>query len=185
MQELNLNTVEYEEFIIENGELTTEAKKRYQQLLEIQRDGNVIYICHPRHILEQGTYITDGKTKDIVEVDWDKINFEQMKSYNDYGKFSIVEQICQRRKNQFTHVQKKANHMLKKYKQLDITEFSYPLVITEEIMDLRGPGSTLLVRGIISFNQNGLKIAFNPEFEKTLSTEKESIWSKALKFSDN
>lgn len=105
-----------------------------------------------------------------------------MLGINDYGEYSIVEQPCYRVHNQFTYLMKKASHMIKKYRSLGLTEFSYPFVILEAGYDQSGKPE-YFVRGIISCNQNGFRIASNLLAMKELP--KESVWQKALRFSDN
>lgn len=172
--------LEYEELEMNNGDFSESSTERLNALLTIRKDGNVIYLCHPRHLFD--TLLENPDTKEIESVDFDSINVERMLSINDFGRYSIVEQICCRANNQFTYLMRKSSHMIKKYRNQGATQFSYPFAILEECYDERGQVS-YFVRGIICCNQTGFKVAFNPAAIKELP--KESIWEKALRFGDN
>lgn len=184
MQELELTSIKYEEFIECDGAISEEGIQRLKEILTIHKDGNVLYICHPRHIFQFGTIVENFNTKEIEEVDWDKIDFEQMLRYQDYGKYSMVEQICNRKNNAFTYLQKRAKHMMKRYKSFGTEDFHYPLVILEEKYST-DENKEFIIRGIVSCHKDGFNIAFNPQVKDDLVREKESIWQKALKFGDN
>ncbi len=154
--------------------------EKLKAMLSIQTEGNLIYLCHPRHLFDELT--EDSETKMITEVDWDSINVEKMIQYNDFGRYSIVEEICYKRKNQFDYLQRKAAHMMKKYQEKGYKEWSYPIAILEEV-DHGLSAPTYFARGIVNFNQSGISFAFNPIAVKELP--KESIWQKGLKFGDN
>ena len=126
--------------------------------------------------------IVDPNTKEITHADFNSINVQKMMSLKDFGRYSIVEQICSTRDNQFTYIMKKASHMMLKYQKDGISQFSYPFVILEEIYN---PFETpqYFVRGIIKCSQKGFSIAFNPLALKT--TPSESVWQKGLRFGDN
>lgn len=180
MNNNGLIQLEYDFLESENNEFTVESLKKLKALLTIRRDGNIIYICHPKHLFE--SIIEDVDTKEIKYVDFDSINVKKMIELNDYGHYSIVEQICSTTNNQFTYIMKKASHMMKKYKEIGLSQFSYPFVILEQIYN----GSTepqYYVRGIINCSQNGFSLAFNPLATKELPQE--SVWQKALRFGDN
>lgn len=180
MESNNLVQLEYEPLNWENNTFDAESLKKLTALLKIREEGNVIYICHPKHLFEVMT--EDPDTKQIRYVDFDSINVKKMIRLNDFGHYSIVEQICSKEKNQFTYIMKKASHMIKKYQEEGVPQFSYPFAILEETYG--GPGEPqYFVRGIINCNQEGFSLAFNPLAIKTLP--KESVWQKALRFSDN
>lgn len=80
LEEINYDIVECKENVF-----SEEAKEKIADLLTIKRDGNIILLCHPRHVFEAVS--EDFNTKVIEKVDWNSINIEQMKKYNDYGKF--------------------------------------------------------------------------------------------------
>lgn len=180
MNNNNLIQLEYDFLESENNEFTIESLEKLKALLTIRRDGNVIYICHPKHLFE--SMVEDVDTKEIKCVDFDSINVKKMIELNDFGCYSIVEQTCSRRNNQFTYIMKKASYMIKRYEEKGISQFSYPFAILEEIYN----GSAepqYFVRGIVNCSQNGFSLAFNPLATKELP--KESIWQKALRFGDN
>ncbi len=180
MNNNNLIQLEYDFLECENDEFTVESLEKLKALLTIRKDGNVIYICHPKHLFE--SMVEDVDTKEIKYVDFNSINVQKMFELNDFGHYSIVEQICSRRNNQFTYIMKKASHMLKKYQEMGVSQFSYPFVILEEIDNgLAEP--QYFVRGIVNCSQKGFSIAFNPLAMKELPHE--SIWQRALRFGDN
>lgn len=180
MDSNNLVQLEYEPLDWENNNFNSESLEKLKTLLSIRKEGNVIYICHPKHLLE--VIIEDPNTKKIRYADFDNINVEKMIRLNDFGRYSIVEQICSRKNNQFTYIMKKASHMINKPREEGSPKFSYPFVILEEIYN-ELEETQYFVRGIINCSQEGLSLAFNPLAIKTLP--RESIWQKALKFGDN
>lgn len=180
MDSNNLVQLEYESLDWENGNFTAESLEKLTALLKIRKEGNVIYICHPKHLFE--AMKEDPDTKKIKYVDFDSINVEKLIKINDFGRYSIVEQICSKTNNQFTYVMKKSSNMIKKYQEEGVSNFSYPFVILEEI-DNGVEEPQYFVRGIINCSQEGFSLAFNPLAIKTLP--KESVWQKALRFGDN
>lgn len=147
---------------------------KLKAMLSIRIDGDVIYLCHPRHLFD--ILVEDPETKMIQGVDWDSINVEKMMKYNDFGKYSAVNQ------NQFGYLQKRATHMMKKYKEVGHSEWNYPIAILEE-KDNGSSTPTYFARGIINFSQEGVSLVFNPLAVKEIP--KESIWQKGLRFGDN
>lgn len=180
MDSNNLVQLEYEPLAWENGNFSAEASEKLAALLKIRKEGNVIYICHPHHLLDK--CVEDTDTKQLNMVDFDSINVEKMLQCNDFGRYSIVEQICSKNNNQYTYFLRRASHMIKKYKEQGVTQFSYPLVVLEEISN-GFDKPQYFVRGIINCSQDGFSLAFNPLAIKALP--KESIWQKALRFGDN
>lgn len=172
--------LEYEDLEMNNGVLSESAKEKLQALLTIYCEGNVIYICHPRHLF--GTLEENANTKEIVSVDLDSMNVDKMLSIGDYGRYSIVEQLCSKSNNQFTYLMKRVSHTIKKYRSTGAINFSYPLVILEEKYS-QFTGFDYFVRGIISCNQDGIRIAFNPLAMRELP--KTSTWEKGLRLGDN
>jgi len=176
----NLVQLKYESLDWENGNFNAESLEKLTALLKIRREGNVIYICHPKHLFEVMT--EDPDTKEIKHVDFDSINIEKLIKTNDFGRYSIVEQICSPKNNQFTYIMKKASHMIRRYQEKGVSKFSYPFVILEEIYNgVEGP--QYFVRGIVNCSQEGFSLAFNPLAIK--DSPKESVWQKALRFGDN
>lgn len=180
MNNNNLIQLEYDFLECENNEFTAESLEKLKALLTIRKNGNVIYICHPKHLFEN--MLEDVDTKEIKYVDFDSINVQKMIEFNDFGRYSIVEQICSKRNNQFTYIIKKASHMMKKYQEKGVSHFSYPFVILEEIYN-GAAESQYFVRGIVNFSQKGFSLVFNPIAIKELPQE--SIWQKSLRFGDN
>ena len=115
MDSNNLVQLEYESLDWENGNFTAESLEKLTALLKIRKEGNVIYICHPKHLFE--AMKEDPDTKKIKYVDFDSINVEKLIKINDFGRYSIVEQICSKTNNQFTYVMKKSSNMIKKYQE--------------------------------------------------------------------
>lgn len=180
MDSNNLVQLVHEPLYWENNNFNAESLEKLMALLTIRKEGNVIYICHPKHLFE--VMKEDPDTKEIRYVDFNSINVEKMIRINDFGRYSIVEQICSKKSNQFTYIMKKAYHMIKKYREEGVPQFSYPFVILEKIYN--GPEEPqYFVRGIVTCSQEGFSLAFNPLAIKKLP--KESVWQKALQFGDN
>lgn len=180
MNSNNLVQLIYEPLSWENGNFTSESLEKLMALLEIRTEGNRVYICHPKHLFE--VMEEDPDTKEIRYIDFDSINVEKMVRLNDFGCYSIVEQICYKKNNQFTYIMKKALHMIKKYQKEGVSQFSYPFAILEEIYnEVEGP--QYFVRGLVNCSQEGFSLVFNPLAIKKLPQE--SIWQKGLRFGDN
>lgn len=180
MNKNNLTQLEYDFLECESNEFTAESLEKLKTLLTIRTEGNMIYICHPSHLFE--TMLEDSNTKEIKYVDFDNINVQKMINLNDFGRYSIIDQISPKKNNQFTYITKKASHMIKKYQEKGVSHFSYPFAILEEInSELSEP--QYFVRGIIKCNQKGFSLAFNPLAVKELPQE--SVWQKALRFGHN
>lgn len=180
MEMNNLTQLEYENLEWADNNFNANSMEKLKSLLMIKKDGDKIYICHPRHLLN--SMEEDSKTKEIKYVDFDDIDVEKMIRYNDFGCYSMVEQLCSKKNNQYTYILKKASHMIKKYQQEGVSQFSYPFVILEEI-NKQCEEPQYSVRGIVSCNQKGFSIAFNPKAIKTMT--KESVWQKGLRLGDN
>lgn len=174
LEEINYDIVECKENVF-----SEEAKEKIADLLTIRRDGNIILLCHPRHVFERVS--EDFNTKVIEKVDWNSINIEQMEKYNDYGKFSMVSQCLEN--NQFRYLKNKARHMIKKYKDLGIERFSFPIAIVEGVYDFSRDDYDYYARGIICVTKNGFALGKNPNY--TFGNHKESIWEKPLRMGDN
>lgn len=175
METNSLEVLSYEscEWNQQNG------SSKLKAMLSIRTEGNVIYLCHPRHLFD--VLVEDPKTKMVQGIDWDSINVEKMKQYNDFGKYSIVEENSKGH-NQFNYLQKRAAHMIKKYKEMGHSEWNYPIAILEEI-DNGSSIPTYFARGIVNCNQEGISLAFSPVAVKEIPNE--SIWQKGLRFGDN
>ena len=170
----------YEPLYWGNANFNAESLEKLMALLKIRTEGNIIYICHPKHLFEVMEENPD--TKEIKYVDFDSINVEKMFRLNDFGRYSIVEQIFSKKNNQLTYIMKKASHMIKKYQKEGVSQFSYPFAILEEIYNgVEEP--QYFVRGLVNCSQEGFSLVFNPLAIKELPQE--SIWQKALRFGDN
>ena len=180
METNSLEVLSYESCGWSQQNDNTVIDEKLKAMLSIQTEGNVIYLCHPRHLFEVLT--EDPETKMVQGIDWDSINVEKMMGYNDFGKYSIVEEICYKKNNQFGYLQKRATHMIKRYKEMGHSEWNYPIAILEEIDNGTNP-PTYFARGIINYSQEGISLAFNPIAVKEIP--KESIWQKGLRFGDN
>lgn len=180
MEENNLTPLEYDILEWENHDFTDSSKEKLNAMLTITKEGNAIYICHPRHVFDE--MVEDSDTKEVKSVNFDSINIDKMKQYNDFGCYYIVQQICSKSNNQFTYLMRRTTHMIKKYQSDGLSQTSYPLAIIEEIDNGIEPAQ-YFARGIISCNQDGFSLAFNPLMNKTLP--KESVWQKGLRFGDN
>ncbi len=148
-----LEKIEYKEINYE-GALPLEAITEIKDLLTITKENSLLYICHPRHIFER--IIEDDKTKIIIGVDWDSINTSLITKYDDYGRFSIVDEYFRSGKDQFTYVNKRFTNMLKKYSSKGNNDFTYPLAIIEEEKDRITNEKTYIPRGIICAKQGGV-----------------------------
>lgn len=171
-----LVTLEYESLEWEDHNFSTSSLEKLRALLTIRKEGNVIYICHPKHLFD--VMEEDPDTKEIKAVDFNRINVERMLQRKDFGRYSIVQQICCKRNNQFTYLWKRASHMIRKYQEEGTPQFSYPLAILEESNSDDGK-KQYFVRGIVSFHQEGVLLAFNPLAVK--ECPRESVWQKGLR----
>lgn len=179
--ERKLEEVNYECIECPNKQFSSEALEKLQGILTIRRDGNIIFLCHPRHIFESVS--EDFDTKIIDKVDWESINIKMMKEYNDYGKFSMVDQMCSRNKNQFTYLKGKAKHMMERYNKLGIENKAYPIAVVEGVYDARTDQYNYYARGIICATKNGFALGKSPNY--FYFDKKESVWQKALRMGDN
>lgn len=178
---INLEEINYDIVECPENTFTEEAKDKLAELLTIRRDGNIIILCHPRHIFDAVS--EDFDTKVIEKVDWNSINIDKMKQYNDYGEYSMVSQLCDGNNNQFTYLSKKARHMMKRYKDLGTENMSYPLAVIEGVYDIQADTYEYYARGIICITQNGFAVGKGPNYISL--GHKESIWEKALRIGDN
>lgn len=179
--EINLEEINYELVECPNNRFTEEAKEKIKELLTIKVEGNSIYLCHPRHVFEGIS--EDFETKVISKVDWNSINIEMMKRYNDYGEFTIVEQLCYKNNNQYSYLSKRVKHMMKKYQDLGIEKFACPIAVVEEAYEEPENTSKYFARGIICATKNGFALGTAPNY--TYSRKKESVWEKGLRLGDN
>jgi len=181
MQEFKLEEINYDIVECPDKKFTEEALEKFQGILTIQKDGNIILICHPRHIFDGLS--EDFDTKIINKVDWESINIEKMQKYNDYKEFSMVEQLCIPAKNQFAYLKKKARHMMKRYNELGIETFSYPFAIIEGVYHSQTDEYEYYARGILCATKNGFALGYNPNYIHIAG--KESVWQKSLRMGDN
>lgn len=181
MNDVNLIEVQYEQIPIINGKVDEEAMEKLNVLLTIYKDGNVIYLCHPKHLFEH--YVENKETKEISMVDWNGIDINRMFHVNDYGHFSMVEQCYSSGRYNYQYLRKKSSHMMRKYLSEGKVEMVYPFVVLEEIYNSSDNTSEYFVRGMICCNQDGFQIAFNPKNDKKVLHE--SVWEKGLRMGDN
>lgn len=144
-----LEKIKYEEINCE-GTLPLETVTEIKDLLTLTKENNLLYICHPRHIFER--IIEDDKTKVVTDVDWNSININLISRYDDYGRFSIIDEYFRSGKDQFTYVNKRFTNMLRKYSSKGNNNFTYPLAIIEEEND--NNEKKYIPRGIICAKQN-------------------------------
>lgn len=174
----NLVTLEYTPLDWEEKSFSARSLEMLEALLTIRKEGNLIYICHPKHIFDM--YVEDGNTKEVKRVNFRCLNVERMFKYNDCGRYSMVDQMCSKTNNQLTYLLKRASHMIKKQQQAGLS-LSYPLAVLEE--DHSDFEVRYIARGIVSCDEKGIRVAFNPEVIKTPA--KETVWQKGLRFGDN
>lgn len=174
MENNGLEKLEYEQLQWNENSFDDSSANKLQAMLSIWKDGNIIYLCHPNHLFDAKTDNYD--TKEIAAINWDNINIEKMMKYNDFGRFSMVDQLSPKGVNQFNYLFKKVSHMLKEDPQhicsLAILEESYG----------QDQEPRYFVRGIVSCSKDGILLAFNPAAAKTNPYEKSSVWQKGLRF---
>lgn len=180
MSSNELLAMEYGFLEREDNGFTNESIDKLKALLTIRNDGDMIYICHPKHLFDN--MIEDSETKEIEYVDLESINVQRMFDVGDYGHFSMVEQVCNRGNSPLKYIIKKAAHMMKRYKEKGVPQYTYPFVVLEEISH-GSEEPTYFVRGIVTCDVNGLYLAFNPLAVKKLPNE--SVWEKGLRLGDN
>lgn len=181
MDNFNLMEVKYAQIPIIEGQIDDKNKEIFNAILTIYKGGNVIYLCHPRHLFEH--YVENKDTKEISAVDWDSIDVDKMFQINDYGKYSEVEQFHSSGSYNYKYLLKRGSHMMKKYLNEGKVEMVYPFAVLEEIYNSSNHTFDYFVRGIICCNQDGFQIAFNPQNNKRALHE--SIWEKGLRMGDN
>ncbi len=170
-----LEKVEYNDVKC-NGSLSLSTITEIKDLLTINDDGNLLYICHPRHIFEN--LEEDKETKIITSVDWDSINISLLAKYDDYGRFSVIDQYFRNSKNQFAYLNRRFSKMLKKYHENGNENFAYPLAIIEKVKE-NDDNSSYIPRGIVCAKQDGLMIC------NKMSNENINTWQKTLRFKNN
>lgn len=168
-----LKKIQYDD--IECGEaLATEAIDAIRELITISNDKNLLYICHPRHVFEN--IEEDRETKVITAVDFDSLNFSLMTRYDDYGRFSILNQFYNKGNNQFTYLNKRFSNMLRKYRDKGQENMVYPLAIIEEERSPFDNSCTYVPRGIICAKQDGILVYNNVKENQ----DKVNPWQKTL-----
>lgn len=161
IDDINVVTVDYEQFDVINGNVNHKLKDKLDELLMIYNAGNIIYICHPVEIFQY--LVTDKSTKQPIYVDWDSIDAIKMFNSKSYERISMSEQMFSSGLINRRYIDKKGFEMMRKYLGEGYPEYVYPFVIVEEVENRRGPNQ-YVVRGIICKNQDGYQIAFNPQF---------------------
>ena len=162
-----------------NGSLATEAIDAIRELITISDDRNLLYICHPRHIFER--IEEDKETKVITAVDFDSLNFSLMTRYDDYGRFSILNQFYNKGNNQFTYLDKRFSNMLRKYRAKGKEDLAYPLAIIEEERSSFDGSCIYIPKGIICAKQNGILVYNNVKDKQ----DKMNSWQKTLQMNSS
>ncbi len=176
-----MDNINYNIYESEGKTFTDEAKDKLKELLTIRRDGNILFLCHPRHIFDE--IEEDRETKCIERVKWDSINISKMKQYNDYGKYSMVEQLCSPTDNQITYLKKRVTSGLEKCQREGIENPLLPIAVVEGVYDSKKDDYTYYARGIVCATKKGFLLGKSPNY--VYMGAKESIWQKALRISDN
>lgn len=177
----NLEDVNYDIVECPNKRFTAEAKDKLEEVLTIRRDGNIIILCHPRHVFDG--IKEDAETRFIDRVDWDSINIEKMKEQNDYGKYSMVEQLCTPNHSQFTYFKKRVKHVMENCHSKGIDNPICPVAIIEGVYNTQTDSYNYYARGIICATKNGYAFGKSPNY--VYLGHKESVWEKALRMGDN
>lgn len=133
-------------------------------------DNNIVFICNPNHIF----------TVDINEeksyINWNDIDVEKMFKANDFKMF--VTSNCSQASN---YVQSRLKQQIQEVKKENKeTAVSYLAVIEQYCVD----GEYFyLVRGLIRKDVNGYSLAFNPEYEKSLTPnhDTQNVYTKKRK----
>ena len=173
-----LKKIQYDD--IECGEaLATEAIDAIRELITISNDKNLLYICHPRHVFEN--IEEDRETKVITAVDFDSLNFSLMTRYDDYGRFSILNQFYNKGNNQFTYLDKRFSNMLRKYRAKGKEDLAYPLAIIEEERSSFDGSCIYIPKGIICAKQNGILVYNNVKDKQ----DKMNSWQKTLQMNSS
>lgn len=175
-----LLSVDYELLEREDGRFSYESIDKLKALLTIRNDGDMIYICHPKHLFDN--MLENGETKEVQYVDLNSINIQRMFDMGDYGHFSMVEQLCISGNAPLKYIMKKSAHMMKRYQEKGVPQYTYPFVVLEGTYH-GSEEPTYFVRGIITCDMNGFYLAFNPLAVKKLPNE--SVWEKGLRLGDN
>lgn len=170
-----LDILKYEDLPVVMGKLDSTAMEKMKEMLMLHDEGNVIYICHAKHAFD--FLIEDQDTKRINAVDWDSVNVSKMKSYRDYGEYSMMKQMFNKKDNQYTYLYNRARHFMNKYRESD-SQMQYPLAIIEEKYY-----GECVARGIISCSQDGFHLAFSPKIIRKWPNE--NVWQKGLRMGDN
>ncbi len=178
---LGLEEINYDVVECEGNKFTEEAKDKLEELLTIRRDGNIILLCHPRHVFDK--IKEDNETKLISKVNWDSINIEKMEQANDFGRYSMVEQICSREDNQFTYLQKRVCHAMEVSQDRGVEKPICPVAIIEGVYSEQKYEYDYYARGILCATKNGFAFGKSPNY--VYLGHKESIWEKSLRFGDN
>ncbi len=138
-----------------NDNLYDNAREQIIDLLKISGEENLLYVAHPRHIFSN--IVEDKRTKLITKVDWNSVDMERMTRFDDYGKFSLFDQIY-RSNNQFSYLNNRFSNMLRKYRIKGNSELVYPLAIVEQVRGTITGMSSFVPRGIICAKQDGILI---------------------------
>lgn len=174
--------LDYESLELKDGALTPDGLVKIRDLVKVSVEGNIIYICNPKHVFD--CLEIELATKTVLSVDLNSVNVPRMKGIGQFGQFSIVEQLCSKDNNQLAYLYKHSNHMLKKYREQGQVLYSSPYAIIEEhIVPSIEQKEQYSVRGIINFTQDGISIAYCPSFNRTFP--KSSVWEEGLSISGN
>lgn len=152
------------QYDVDNEKSYSQMKTEIEDILSITDENSFLYICHPRHAFR--TLEEDKETKLITDVDWNSLDMELVTKFDDYGKFSILDQYFHSNKNQFTYLRKRFSKMLKSYFENGNEQFVYPLAVIEEKRDKLTNKSSYTPRGIICARQGGIMVCSREKAKK-------------------
>lgn len=155
---------------LENNE---DGKKKIEEMLSVRHDGHCIYICHPNDLFVPDLITCDNK--EIKNINWDDIDVYELSSVGDYKLFYLPDWEAV-----FKYVNNHLEHDLKTLLKNKSKSIVSHLAVVEKY-NYNGEDN-YLVRGIIRRDNEGYSLAFNPEYEKTISS---SVCDKSQRFIGN
>ena len=168
-----VSSLKYKRIQYKKGEgFSKEGQELFNDMLSVIDDGHCIHICHPNHLFN--TKYVIGTSLDFDRINWDDIDIDKMVSVGDYKTFIMPDA-----KESFKYVHKRLSHQIIKKIDSGQEEQSYLVVVEQYTID--GEYS-YLVRGIIKGDKEGYSMAFNPEYEKAISS---NVWEKSIRFTGN
>lgn len=170
---LGVSTLEYKRIEYKKGEgFTQEGQEYFSNMLTVIDDGHCIHVCHPNHLFN--TRYVIGNSLEFDRINWEDLDIDKMKEIGDYKTF-IMPDV----KEAFRYIHKRLGHQIMKKIELGQDEQSYLVVVEQYYLDGE---ENYLVRGIIKGDKNGYAMAFNPEYEKSITT---NVWERSIRFSGN